>query len=50
MLWGLPPIERQWVCPACRNSENRRSLQYGLILLLVAVVAAIVVALGFLYL
>jgi hypothetical protein len=44
------PIKRQWVCSECRSTESRRSLMYGLIVLCAILVAAVVVALGFLYL
>jgi hypothetical protein len=44
------PIKRQWVCSECRSTESRRSLIYGLIVLCAILVAAVVLALGFLYL
>lgn len=44
------PIKLQWVCSDCRHAESRRSLIYGLILLCVIVVAAVVLTMSFLYL
>jgi hypothetical protein len=44
------PIQRQWVCPDCLNTERRRSVIYGSILLCAILVAAVVIAVGLLYL
>lgn len=44
------PIQRQRVCSECRSAESRRSLMYVLIVLYAIVVAAVVLALGVLYL
>lgn len=49
MILGYPPIEREWLCPACRADERRQSLRYALILVGVIVLAIVTVLVAVYY-
>lgn len=49
MILGYPPIEREWLCPACSADERRQSLRYALILVGVIALAIVTVLVAVYY-